>query len=205
MNLPNKLTLGRIIIIPVFVIFLAYNFFEDPNISRGIAAALFIIASVTDFFDGYIARKNHLITDFGKFMDPLADKFLIIGSMFAMSFSEYMFDYSSAGFDSLIPAEVIKNLFFWTAVVIVFRELTVTSMRLVVVSSNGAVIAASFLGKCKTMSQIIAVALVILEPAAFRFGHGILSVVSLSVALFFTVWSGIDYMKTYWKYINTNK
>lgn len=205
MNLPNKLTLGRIFIIPVFVVFLAYNFFENPNISRIIAASLFIIAAITDFLDGRIARAKNMITDFGKFMDPLADKFLILGAMFAICFSGYIFDYEAVSFATVIPAAVIKHLFFWTAIIVVFRELAVTSMRLVVVSSNGAVIAASKLGKIKTTTQIIAVSAVILEPVVMPFTYGVLSAVTTVAMLFFTMLSGIDYLKTYWKFINTNK
>ncbi|MBR0231509.1 MAG: CDP-alcohol phosphatidyltransferase family protein [Clostridia bacterium] len=205
MNLPNKLTLGRIFIIPVFVVFLAYNFFENPNISRIIAASLFIIAAITDFLDGRIARAKNMITDFGKFMDPLADKFLILGAMFAICFSGYIFDYEAVSFETVIPAAVIRHLFFWTAIIVVFRELAVTSMRLVVVSSNGAVIAASKLGKIKTTTQIIAVSAVILEPVVMPFTYGVLSAVTTVAMLFFTMLSGIDYLKTYWKFINTNK
>ena len=205
MNLPNKLTLGRIFIIPVFVVFLAYNFFENPNISRIIAASLFIIAAITDFLDGRIARAKNMITDFGKFMDPLADKFLILGAMFAICFSGYVFDYETVSFETVIPADIIKHLFFWTAIIVVFRELAVTSMRLVVVSSNGAVIAASKLGKIKTTTQIVSVSAVILEPVIMPFTHGVLSAITIIAMLFFTMLSGIDYLKTYWKYINTNK
>lgn len=205
MNLPNKLTLGRIFIIPVFVVFLAYNFFENPNISRIIAASLFIIAAITDFLDGRIARAKNMITDFGKSMDPLADKFLILGAMFAICFSGYIFDYEAVSFETVIPAAVIRHLFFWTAIIVVFRELAVTSMRLVVVSSNGAVIAASKLGKIKTTTQIIAVSAVILEPVVMPFTYGVLSAVTTVAMLFFTMLSGIDYLKTYWKFINTNK
>lgn len=205
MNLPNKLTLGRIFIIPVFVVFLAYNFFENPNISRIIAASLFIIAAITDFLDGRIARAKNMITDFGKFMDPLADKFLILGAMFAICFSGYVFDYETVSFVTVIPADIIKHLFFWTAIIVVFRELAVTSMRLVVVSSNGAVIAASKLGKIKTTTQIVSVSAVILEPVIMPFTHGVLSAITIIAMLFFTMLSGIDYLKTYWKYINTNK
>ena len=205
MNLPNKLTLGRIIVIPFFVFFLAYNVFDDPNTSRIIAAVLFIGASFTDFLDGHIARSRNLITDFGKFMDPLADKFLILGAMFAISFSDYIFDYDTVGFKSLISSEIISHLFFWTAIIVVFRELAVTSMRLVVVKSSGAVIAASSLGKIKTVTQIVAVSAVMLEPVVFTFCRGLLTVISLALALFFTIVSGVSYIKSYWKFIDTNK
>lgn len=205
MNLPNKLTLGRIIVIPFFVFFLAYNMFDDPNTSRIISAILFIGASFTDFLDGHIARSRNLITDFGKFMDPLADKFLILGAMFAICFSDYIFDYSAAGFEAAAGSVFISHLFFWTAIVVVFRELAVTSMRLVVVKSSGAVIAASSLGKIKTVTQIIAVSAVMLEPVIFKFCHGWLTVVSTVAMLFFTIISGVSYIKSYWKFIDTNK
>ncbi|MBQ3229918.1 MAG: CDP-diacylglycerol--glycerol-3-phosphate 3-phosphatidyltransferase [Clostridia bacterium] len=205
MNLPNKLTLGRIILIPFFVFFLVYDVFASPNVCRLISAGLFIIASFTDFLDGYIARSRNLITDFGKFMDPLADKFLILGAMFAICFSDYIFDYGAVGFESAVSVEIIKHLFFWTAIVVIFRELAVTSMRLVVVKSNGAVIAASSLGKIKTVTQIIGTCAVMLEPVVFPFFRGWLTIVTVSAMLFFTVLSGINYMKSYWKFINTNK
>ncbi len=205
MNLPNKLTLGRIIIIPFFVFFLVYNLFENPNISRLISATLFIVASVTDFLDGYLARSRNLITDFGKFMDPLADKFLILGAMFAICFSDYIFDYQAVGFETVISVEIIKHLFFWTAIVVVFRELAVTSMRLVVAKSSGAVIAASSLGKIKTVTQIVATCAVMLEPIILPFCQGIITLISTVLMLAFTLISGINYIKTYWKFINTNK
>ena len=205
MNLPNKITVARIFMIPFFVFFLVYDIFDDPIISRVVSASLFIIASITDFVDGHIARKRGLITDFGKFMDPLADKFLILGAMFAMCFSDYVFDYAAVGFTTAVSAEIVRHLFFWTAIIVVFRELAVTSMRLVVAKSSGAVIAASMLGKIKTTTQIIGVAVVILEPVIFRFTHGWFSVVSLAAMLVFTVLSGVNYIKTYWKFINTDK
>ncbi len=204
MNLPNKLTLGRIVTIPFFVFFLTYNLFDDPNISRIISATLFIAASFTDFLDGYLARSRNLITDFGKFMDPLADKFLILGAMFAICFSDYVFDYSVVGFETTLSSDIIRQLFFWTAIVVVFRELAVTSMRLVVVKSSGAVIAASSLGKIKTVTQIVAVSAVILEPVVFPFFYGWLTFISTVAMLFFTILSGVNYIKSYWKFIDTN-
>ncbi len=205
MNLPNKLTLGRILVIPFFIFFLTYNFFEDPNISRIISAVLFIAASITDFLDGHIARSRNLITDFGKFMDPLADKFLILGAMFAICFSGYIFDYSAVGFETTVSVDIIKHLFFWTAIVVVFRELAVTSMRLVVVKSSGAVIAASSLGKIKTVTQIVATSAVMLEPVILPFCCGWVTLISTVAMLFFTVLSGFNYIKSYWKFIDTNK
>ncbi len=205
MNLPNKLTLGRIICIPFFVVFLVYNFFENPNISRIISASLFILASITDFLDGYLARSRKLVTDFGKFMDPLADKFLILGAMFAICFSEYIFDYDFVGFTTTVPVDVIEHLFFWTAIIVVFRELAVTSMRLVVAKSSGAVVAANMLGKIKTVTQIVAISAVMLEPVILPFCHGWITLISVVAMLFFTVVSGVNYIKSYWQFIDTNK
>ncbi len=205
MNLPNKLTLGRLIAIPFFVFFLTYNLFENPNISRVISAAFFIVASFTDFLDGHIARSRNLVTDFGKFMDPLADKFLVLGAMFAINFSGYIYDFDAVDFDTVISVDVIRHLFFWTSIVVVFRELAVTSMRLVVSNANGAVIAANNLGKIKTVTQIISISSLMLEPVILPFFHGVLTVVSTAAMLFFTVLSGANYIKSYWKFINTNK
>ena len=204
MNLPNKLTLGRIMVIPFFVFFLVYDVFGDPDIGRIVSATLFIIASVTDFLDGYLARSRNLITDFGKFMDPLADKFLILGAMFAICFSDYIFAYDN-DFLGILPVELIKHLFFWSAIVVVFRELAVTSMRLVVAKSSGAVIAASSLGKIKTVTQIIATCAVMIEPVVLPFFHGWITVISTFLMLIFTVVSGVNYIKTYWQFIDTNK
>lgn len=200
MNIPNRLTVGRIFMIPIFVFFIVYNLFDNADVSRIIAASLFVIAAFTDFLDGYIARSKGLVTDFGKFMDPLADKFLILGAMFAICFSDYIFDY-----ESVISMDIIRHVFFWTAIIVVFRELAVTSMRLVVAKSNGAVIAASMLGKIKTTTQIIGVTVVIIEPVLFPFCGGVLTLVTSLLMLFFTVVSGINYIATYWKFINTNK
>lgn len=205
MNLPNKLTLGRIFIIPFFIFFLVYNVFDDPNVSRVIAALLFAIASITDYLDGYIARSRNLVTDFGKFMDPLADKFLILGAMIAICFSDYIFDYDAVGYTTAVSIDLIRHTFFWAAVVVIFRELAVTSMRLVVVKTNGAVIAASMLGKIKTVTQIVATLVLMLEPVVFEFTHGMLTLLSTAVMLVFTVISGVNYISTYWKFINTNK
>lgn len=205
MNLPNKLTLGRIIAIPFFVLFLVYNFFENPNISRLISAAFFIVASFTDFLDGHLARSRNLITDFGKFMDPLADKFLVLGAMFAICFSDYIFDYEAIGFETVVSVEIIRHLFFWSAIVVVFRELAVTSMRLVVANSSGAVVAANYLGKIKTVTQIIATCAVMLEPVILPFCHGMLTLISTAAMMFFTIISGFNYIKSYWKFINPNK
>lgn len=202
LNIPNRLTLLRIIMIPFFMVFIVYPFFGYENIvySRIVAGVLFIAAAVTDFLDGYIARKKQLITDFGKFMDPLADKFLIFGALFAICVSEFIFPE-----DWIIAPSVMRRIFFWVSTVVIFRELAVTSMRLVVVKEAGTVVAASKLGKIKTNTQIICVAIIILEPVLFPVTYGVLSLISMALMLLFTVWSGINYLITYWKHLDTNK
>lgn len=202
LNIPNRLTLLRIVMIPFFMVFIIYPFFGEDNlvISRIIAGGLFIIAAVTDFLDGYIARKNHLVTDFGKFMDPLADKFLVFGALFAICVSKFIFPA-----DGIFEAEIMRHIFFWATIIVIFRELAVTSMRLVVVKEAGTVVAASKLGKIKTTTQIICISMIILEPIIFSFACGVLSLISMVAMLVFTVWSGINYLTTYWKHLDTNK
>lgn len=210
MNLPNKLTLIRISLIPAFILFAVYDFFAFDDgcadwCSRVIAGAVFIAASVTDFLDGHIARKKNLITDFGKFMDPLADKFLVLGAMFSLCVSPYAFRYSDCFvYDFCIPEKVLRNLFFWCSVLVLFRELAVTSMRLVVAKS-GVVVAANMLGKIKTNSQIICVGSVLLEPVVLPFCRGWLTFLLIIAASVFTVWSGLNYILTYWKYLDSKK
>lgn len=194
MNLPNKLTILRIFLVPIFMVCLVL-----PKITQGIVPALpmyiisavvFLVASVTDFIDGKIARKYNLVTNFGKFMDPLADKFMVIGALLA---SIYVFD----------------NLRLWLVIattVTVFRELAVTSMRLIAVNADNVVIAAAMPGKIKTFSQCIFIELVILEPILFSkveffAKYTPLTYVCMFVMVFFTIYSAVQYFKAYGKYI----
>ena len=149
MNLPNKLTVLRICLVPIILIvgmIPASGLWH--YVSCVICATIFIVASITDMLDGKIARRDNLITDFGKFLDPIADKFMVIGAMFVLLYK----------FDNL------RLLMIITLLIVVFRELAVTAMRLVVSTGNNIVIAANYLGKLKTVSQIIAVCTVLLEP-----------------------------------------
>lgn len=201
LNLPNKLTLIRALLVPFFVIFMIYPIFGSDHItwSRIFAAAIFILASLTDFFDGKIARMRGLVTSFGKFMDPLADKFMIFAALIAILFSDYIFP---AG--QTLSQGLLGNIFFWMSLIIIFRELTVTSLRLVVSGDANIVIPANIWGKMKTVSQIICIIVVILEPIISRLG-GFISLVSMLVAAFFTVFSGYKYVRGYWKYIDPTK
>ena len=168
MNLPNKLTVLRVIMIPFFVLALLYNGGENQTL-RYVAAAIFIIASLTDMLDGKIARKYNLVTNFGKFMDPLADKLLVCSA--------------------LICLVELKELPAWMVIVIISREFIISGFRLVA-SDNGVVIAASYWGKFKTTFQMIAVVLLIVGIPA-------LSMVTTAVvwiALVLTVISLVDYI-----------
>ena len=168
MNLPNKLTILRVIMIPFFVLALLYNGGENQTL-RYVAAAIFISASLTDMLDGKIARKYNLVTNFGKFMDPLADKLLVCSA--------------------LICLVELKELPAWMVIVIISREFIISGFRLVA-SDNGVVIAASYWGKFKTTFQMIAVVLLIVGIPA-------LSMVTTAVvwiALILTVISLVDYI-----------
>ncbi|MCH4192051.1 MAG: CDP-diacylglycerol--glycerol-3-phosphate 3-phosphatidyltransferase [Butyrivibrio sp.] len=167
MNLPNKLTLFRVILIPVFVVFMLVSVTGDAD--KWIALAIFIIASLTDLLDGKIARKYNLITDFGKFMDPLADKLLVCSAMICLV---------SLG---KIPA--------WIVIVIIAREFIISGFRLIA-ADNGRVIAASYWGKFKTTFQMVMVILMIADiPQLY-----ILTQIIMYVALVLTVISLVDYL-----------
>lgn len=170
MNLPNKLTVLRVIMIPFFVAALMVQGGTNQTM-RYIAAAIFIIASLTDMLDGKIARKYNLVTNFGKFMDPLADKLLVCSAL--ICFIEL----------GQIPA--------WMVIIIISREFIISGFRLVA-SDNGIVIAASYWGKFKTTFQMIAVVLLIFNMESLQ----LLTDICLWVALALTIISLVDYI---WK------
>ena len=169
MNLPNKLTLLRICLIPVFVILMlsqVSNFFL-------ISCIIFIIASITDFLDGKIARKYNLVTDFGKFMDPLADKLLVLSALICM-----------------IEYDLVAG---WMVIIIVARELTVSILR-AMAADNGKVIAASGGGKIKTTSQMIAIILLLIGANYSNSQIVFVGTIAMYIATIFTFYSGIDYL-----------
>ena len=169
MNLPNKLTLFRVVLIPFFVFFLLAPYFEGYG--NYIAVAIFIVASITDFLDGKIARKYNLVTNFGKFMDPLADKLLVCSALICLIQLE------------LIPA--------WVVIIIIAREFIISGFRRVA-SDNGVVIAASYWGKFKTAFQMLTVIVLILNIPNKVFT--ILGTALIYVSLALTVISLIDYI-----------
>ena len=168
MNLPNKLTVLRVIMIPFFVIALMMEGGANQTY-RMIATAIFVIASLTDFLDGNIARKYNLVTNFGKFMDPLADKLLVCSA--------------------LICLIELGQLPAWMVLIIISREFIISGFRLVA-SDNGVVIAASYWGKWKTVFQMISVILLILNIEALS----MVTTLALWIALALTVISLIDYI-----------
>ena len=169
MNLPNKLTLFRVILIPFFVFFLLAPYFEGYG--NYIAVAVFIVASITDFLDGKIARKYNLVTNFGKFMDPLADKLLV----------------SSA----LICLVALNKIPAWVVIVIIAREFIISGFRLVA-ADNGVVIAGSYWGKFKTAFQMVTVIVLILNIPGEVFA--VIGTVLIYISLVLTVISLIDYI-----------
>ena len=168
MNLPNKLTVLRVIMIPFFVAALLYDGGADQNM-RYVAAALFIIASLTDMLDGKIARKYNLVTNFGKFMDPLADKLLVCSALICMI--------------------ELRELPAWMVIIIISREFIISGFRLVA-SDNGVVIAASYWGKFKTTFQMIGVVLLIFNIPVLS----TLTTIIVWIALALTVISLVDYI-----------
>ncbi|MFK4784773.1 CDP-diacylglycerol--glycerol-3-phosphate 3-phosphatidyltransferase [Fusobacterium sp. MFO224] len=171
MNLPNKLTITRLLLAVPFIYFLENS--PENMIYRIIALAIFAVASITDFFDGYLARKHNLITDFGKIMDPLADKILVISALVVMVAIDY------------IPS--------WMSIVVIFREFLISGIRMVV-AAKGEVIAAIKLGKYKTTSQMIVIMILII------FGKKYDTILNWNNALMMipvilTIWSGLEYIK----------
>lgn len=169
MNLANKITLFRVFLVPVFLIVL-YSNIENNVI---IAGLIFIIASLTDMLDGYIARSRNLVTNFGKFVDPLADKVL-----------------ASAALIALVDMGKISG---WIVVIIIAREFTVTGFR-VIAASEGVTIAASPWGKLKTISQLVAIILFLFNNFPFSYLGIPTDIIMIYIALIFTVVSGVDYI-----------
>lgn len=194
MNLPNTLSLLRCALVPVFVVTLFLM--RDISVwGRVVPAIVYLITGLTDMLDGKIARKYNLVTDFGKFIDPLADKFMVLGSLISILAL------------ILIEGEITMGIVF-TAVVLILllRELGVTSLRLVVAGKSGIVVAASMFGKLKTVSQMVGTIIILLEPVIFPFckENHIAAYVCMGIMVITTVASGLDYMKAYMPYIDTN-
>ena len=168
MNTPNKLTVVRMIMVPFFVLFMLTDFAGAAG--KWISLLLFVPASFTDYLDGHLARKYNLVTDFGKFMDPLADKLLVCSA--------------------LICLVEMDRLAAWIVIIIIGREFIISGFRLVA-ADNGVVIAASYWGKFKTVSQMIMIILMIMNLGGI---FDILETVFVWLALILTVVSLVDYL-----------
>ena len=169
MNLPNKLTTLRVLMIPFFVVFMLTDL--GGAYSEYIAVGIFIVASLTDLLDGKIARKYNLVTNFGKFMDPLADKLLVCSAMICLV--------------------ATGQLASWIVIIIISREFIISGFRLIA-ADNGIVIAASYWGKFKTVFQMLMIIVLILDIQ--NAGFQVLGVILTYVALILTVVSLIDYI-----------
>ncbi|MEK4761479.1 CDP-diacylglycerol--glycerol-3-phosphate 3-phosphatidyltransferase [Viridibacillus sp. FSL E2-0187] len=180
MNIPNRITVSRVLLIPVFVLLMLVDFGwgqmtvlgATMPIEHFVGAVIFIIASITDWVDGYYARKYNLVTNMGKFLDPLADKLLV-----------------SAAFILLVELGTAPA---WVVIIIISREFAVTGLRLIL-AGGGEVVAANQLGKIKTWAQIVAISALLLNNIFFTMFSIPFADIALYVALFFTVWSGVDY------------
>jgi len=196
-NLPNKLTIFRIVLVPVIMIFILIpeNDILPVTWAKIFAAALYMIASLTDFIDGLLARKLDLITDFGKLMDPLADKFLVVGALIAITAANTF--------------EGMRWLTVWVTTVVFFREFAVTSVRLIAKTADGNVIAANFAAKLKTVFQCVCIMTILLEDIVLsqnlKTPPYLFSYITMAVMVILTVYSGFVYFKTYWKYIDPAK
>lgn len=192
MNLPNKITISRIMLIPIFIIILSIPFnwgeIDIGNnilpVSHLVAAIIFIIASITDFADGYIARKYNLITNMGKFLDPLADKLLVSAALILLV---------QLG---LAPA--------WIVIIIISREFAVTGMRLVA-AGEGIVLAASNMGKLKTTFQILSIVFLMLHNFPFSYTAIPVDMLTLYIAMLLTAVSGIEYFIKNWHVMSESK
>ncbi|MEC2160915.1 CDP-diacylglycerol--glycerol-3-phosphate 3-phosphatidyltransferase [Virgibacillus halodenitrificans] len=192
MNIPNRITISRILLIPIFILLLSlplnwgnWQIGESTlPIADFAAALLFIFASVTDWVDGFYARKYNLVTNLGKFLDPLADKLLVSAALILLV---------EMGF---APA--------WVVIIIISREFAVTGLRLVA-AGEGFVLAAGSMGKLKTATQMIAIAALLLHNFPFSYIGFPFGTLMLYVALFFTIVSGVDYFIKNWHVMRDSK
>ena len=188
LNVPNILSFVRVLLVPAFAC--SILFIKADVWCYIIPAIVYALTALTDMLDGKIARKYGLVTDFGKFIDPLADKFMVLGSMLAIL--AWMFE----------RGQRIQGLIFvWVVLIILFRELAVTSMRLVVAGKKVKVdLAANMMGKLKTVSQMVGTVLIIIEPLILGDNH-VMSYICMGIMAFTTVVSGWNYLMGYLPHI----
>ncbi|KIL44954.1 CDP-diacylglycerol--glycerol-3-phosphate 3-phosphatidyltransferase [Jeotgalibacillus soli] len=185
MNLPNKITISRILLIPLFMVIMLVDFGwgtiellgAEMPVNHFVGALIFIFASTTDWVDGYYARKHNMVTNLGKFLDPLADKLLV-----------------SAALIILVELGLAPS---WLVIIIISREFAITGLRLVL-AGGGEVVAAAMLGKIKMWMQIVAISALLLHNIGFELINIPFDIIALYVAAFFTLWSGWEYFVKNW-------
>ena len=193
MTTASKITLLRVAMIPLYMV-LMYLSGGVAGVWMYSALAVFIIASVTDFIDGEIARKCNQITDFGKFIDPLADKMMVIGALVVL-----LYKYTE-----------LRHVLVWAVLVVIFRELAISGVRMLAAGEK-VVIAAKYIGKVKTVVQIVCICTVMIEPLLARISflsilsYRPLTYLSIAAMVVMTVWSGVDYMYSYRAFLNPEK
>ncbi|SDL72096.1 CDP-diacylglycerol--glycerol-3-phosphate 3-phosphatidyltransferase [Sediminibacillus halophilus] len=192
MNIPNRITMSRIFLIPIFILLLSIPFDwgswnignQELPISHFVAGLLFILASTTDWVDGFYARKYNLVTNLGKFLDPLADKLLVASALILLVEME------------IAPA--------WVVIIIISREFAVTGLRLVA-AGEGLVLAASQMGKLKTVLQIVAISALLLHNFPFSYLGFPFGIICLYAAMIITIVSGYDYFRKNWHVMRDSK
>ncbi|MFA6239172.1 MAG: CDP-diacylglycerol--glycerol-3-phosphate 3-phosphatidyltransferase [Bacteriovorax sp.] len=177
-NLPNRLTMFRIVLIPIILLSLFFNFSSDPDIIAHIkflnylAAWTFVVASITDFFDGYIARKKNIVTVFGSFLDPIADKFLVISS--------------------LIMLLALARVHVLIVLILVLREMYITALRLLAME-KGLSVPVGTLGKWKTATQMVGVPLLMANDKPWGLDMPLLGTIAIYLASLFSLYSALEY------------
>lgn len=190
-NLPNILTVIRAVLVPVFMVLVIFPLMPETY-TRIIGASLFALISFTDMLDGNLARKYHIVSDFGKFLDPLADKLLVLGAMLSL----ILFN----GFNEEAGGKIFAIVLIFATFVVLVRELAVTSLRLLAKNADGKVIAANMAGKIKTVSQIIFIIFALVEPLFVGFypvNFLFITYISLAIMVYMTIYSGIKYFMIY--------
>lgn len=200
-KVPNILTVIRMALVPVFMALIVFPILPSDAWVRGVGAVLFALISLTDMLDGQIARKYHCVSDFGKFLDPIADKLLVMGGMMSLIFYYLKQDTlnvveAALGLKQDLHYDSFALVMTFSLFIVIARELAVTSLRLICKNSEGAVIAANMAGKIKTVSQIIFIVAAFIEPLLFSNSLWI-SYISLTLMTVMTVYSGINYFMIY--------
>lgn len=190
-NLPNILTVIRAVLVPVFMVLVIFPLMPETY-TRIVGASLFALISFTDMLDGNLARKYNIVSDFGKFLDPLADKLLVLGAMLSL----ILFN----GFNESAGGTAFAVVLVFSTFIVLVRELAVTSLRLLAKNADGKVIAANMAGKIKTVSQIIFIIFALVEPLFVGFypvNFLFITYISLAIMVYMTIYSGVKYFMIY--------